>query len=100
MGPVWRYLIADLGAWGLVAPPPPESTSQWGFTYRLCGAASLSRWKAPEETEHAKKITEGQQKVKGFVIMSCPKLCDPTDCSPPGSSVHRIFQSRTEYWSR
>ena len=23
--------------------------------------------------------------------------CDPTDCSPPGSSVHGIFQQ--EYWS-
>ena len=28
---------------------------------------------------------------------SCPTLCDPLDCSPPGSSVHRIFQQ--EYWS-
>ena len=22
------------------------------------------------------------------VAQSCPTLCDPTDCSPPGSSVH------------
>ena len=25
---------------------------------------------------------------------SCP-ICDPMDCSPPGSSVHRLFQVRT-----
>ena len=25
---------------------------------------------------------------------SCPVLCDPMDCSLPGSSVHRIFQAR------
>ena len=25
---------------------------------------------------------------------SYPALCGPMDCSPPGSSVHRIFQSR------
>ena len=25
---------------------------------------------------------------------SCPTLCDPMDCSPPGSSVHGIFQAR------
>ena len=25
---------------------------------------------------------------------SCPTLCNPTDCSPPGSSVHGIFQAR------
>ena len=24
----------------------------------------------------------------------CPTLCDPMDCSPPGVSVHRIFQGR------
>ena len=27
-------------------------------------------------------------------LQSCPTLCDPMDCSPPGSSVHRILQSR------
>ena len=34
---------------------------------------------------------------------SCPTLCDPMDCSPPGSSVHGIFFFffffRQEYWS-
>ena len=24
--------------------------------------------------------------------------CDPMDCSPPGSSVHEIFQARTLEW--
>ena len=28
------------------------------------------------------------------VTQSCPTLCDPLDCSPPGSSVHEVFQSR------
>ena len=28
---------------------------------------------------------------------SCPTLCDPMDCSPPGSYVHGF--SRSEYWS-
>ena len=26
----------------------------------------------------------------GLVIQSCPTLCNPTDCSLPGSSVHGI----------
>ena len=29
---------------------------------------------------------------------SCPTLCDPMDCSPPGSSVHGIFQARVLEW--
>ena len=28
------------------------------------------------------------------VAQSCPTLCDPIDCSLPGSSVHGIFQAR------
>ena len=28
------------------------------------------------------------------VATSCPMLCDPMDCSPPGSSVHGILQAR------
>ena len=27
------------------------------------------------------------------VTQSCPTLCDPMDCSPPGSLVHGIFQA-------
>ena len=32
------------------------------------------------------------------VAKSCPTLCDPMDCSPPGSSVHGIFQARILEW--
>ena len=28
------------------------------------------------------------------VTQSCPTLCDPMDCSPPGSSIHGILQAR------
>ena len=33
-----------------------------------------------------------------LVAQSCPTLHDPTDCSPPGSSVHRILQARIPEW--
>ena len=32
------------------------------------------------------------------VARSCPTLCDPMDCSPPGSSVHGILQARVLEW--
>ena len=31
-------------------------------------------------------------------LQSCPILCDPIDCSLPGSSVHGIFQARILEW--
>ena len=33
-----------------------------------------------------------------FVTRSCPALCDPMDCSLPGSSLHGIFQARILEW--
>ena len=38
-------------------------------------------------------------KSKSEVTHSCPTLRDPIDCSPPGSSVHGIFQARVLEWS-
>ena len=31
-------------------------------------------------------------------LQLCPTLCDPIDGSPPGSSVHGIFQARVLEW--
>ena len=33
------------------------------------------------------------------VTQSCLSLCDPIDCSLPGSSVHEIFQARVLEWA-
>ena len=32
------------------------------------------------------------------VAQSCPTLCDPVDCSPPGSPIHGISQARILEW--
>ena len=34
----------------------------------------------------------------GEVTQSCPTLCNPMDCSLPGSSIHGIFQARVLEW--
>ena len=31
-------------------------------------------------------------------LQSCPMLCQPMNCSPPGSSVHGILQARIFEW--
>ena len=35
---------------------------------------------------------------KSEVTQSCPTPSDPMDCSPPGPSVHGIFQARVLEW--
>ena len=37
-------------------------------------------------------------KKESEVSQSCPALCDPLDCSPPGSSIRGIFQARVLEW--
>ena len=37
-------------------------------------------------------------KTESEVAQSSPTLCDPMDCSPPGSSIHGIFQARVLGW--
>ena len=37
-------------------------------------------------------------KRESEVAQSCPTLSDPMDCSPPGFSVHGIFQAIVLEW--
>ena len=37
-------------------------------------------------------------KSESEVTQSCPTLSNPMDCSPPGSSIHGIFQPRVLEW--
>ena len=37
---------------------------------------------------------QAKVKVKGSVAQLCLTLCDPMDCSPPGSFVCGILQAR------
>ena len=37
-------------------------------------------------------------KSESEVVQSCPTLSDPMDYSPPGSSIHGIFQARILEW--
>ena len=32
------------------------------------------------------------------VVLLCPALCDPMDCSLPGFSIHGISQARAPEW--
>ena len=42
---------------------------------------------------HPAYLTYMPSESESEVAQSCPTLCDPMDCSRPGSSVHGIFQA-------
>ena len=49
-------------------------------------------------SEHRSKIDSLKIHFQSEVTQSCLTLCDPMDCSLPGSSVHGIFQERVLEW--
>ena len=48
-------------------------------------------------TFHKTSQIQKRKKVK-VRLLSCVRLCDPMDCSLPGSSVHGIFQAIVLKW--
>ena len=94
----------------LVLAPPCQLSQQVGCY--LC-AAHVKR--CPSSTAQGQPPKEGfdlvlllpsgfcstQQlclKRKSEVAQLCPTLFHPTDCSPPGSSIHGILQARVPEW--
>ena len=62
----------------------------------------MQDWLTPQ-AGHGVKPTEDAWSLQAcccrLVAKLSPTLCDPMDCSPPGSSVHAILQTRTLEWA-
>ena len=58
----------------------------WG---RPCGGPGAPTTRDPGQVRLWCEVKSAQ---------SCSTLCDPVDCSPPGSSVHEILQARVLEW--
>ena len=43
-------------------------------------------------------MRQPESESESEVAQLCPTLSDPMDCSPPGSSIHGIFQARVLEW--
>ena len=46
-----------------------------------------------------REAAHGAPAAAARLLQSCPTLCDPIDGSPPGSTVPRILQARTQEWA-
>ena len=53
---------------------------------------------AAENNPLQKAENTPKYKVQSEVAQSCPTVCDATDHSLPGSSVHGIFQASVLEW--
>ena len=66
---------------------------------RLCVTPQTAAHQAPpslgfSRQEHWSGVPFPSPMHENEVAQSCPTLSNPMDCSPPGSSIHGIFQAR------
>ena len=60
------------------------------------GLEKVSFHSNPKEMQCQRMLKRAHTHTK--CLQSCPILCNPMDCSLPGSSVHRILQVRILEW--
>ena len=53
-----------------------------------------TRERLQKNTNELSLIYLRMKEVRVLIAQLCPTLCDPMDCSPLGSSLHRILQAR------
>ena len=91
----------------LFTPPVPYSVllllSHFSRV-RLCATPQTAAHQAPpslgfSRQEHWSGLSfPSMHESESEVAQLCPSLSNPMDCSPPGSSIHRIFQERILEW--
>ena len=66
----------------------------WTLAYETPPSMEFSR----QENWSGLPFPSPMHESESEVIQSCLTLSNPMDCSPPGSSVHGIFQARVLEW--
>ena len=57
--------------------------------------SSLTKKAVSPVVRHDSSVASSQSYRVSVLFLSRIRLCDPMDCSPPGSSIHGILQART-----
>ena len=87
---------------GRASEPGPLSQITWAWV--LMAKASwennVPEGPVPESGKWVKVKPQSTPRCSGAVSLaqSCPTLCDPKDCGPPGSRAHGIFWARILEW--
>ena len=74
------------------AAPPPDTPQP------VLRGVSAAKGKQGSRTVSWKDPMADAGRVCAESLQACPTLCDPVDCSPPGSSVHGMLQARILDW--
>ena len=84
-----------------------ENNSKWSnwqiINLQNIQAAHAAQYQKNEQAnqkvdQRTKQTSLQRRHSESEVVQSCPALCYPVEYSPPGSSVHGIFQARILEW--
>ena len=98
---VWSLVQEDPTCWGAAkmvfhsywaSAPDPGDCSYWAHMLQALKPAK-PRACAPQEEKPPRGAARAlyQRVSQSVKSLSRVRLCDPMDCSPPGSSIHGIF---------
>ena len=100
----------DGGAWWAIVHGVAKSRTRLSdFTFtshfhalekEMATHSSVLAWRIPGTWEPVGLLSMGSHRVGHDCrdLAACPTLCDPMDCSLPGSSVHGILKARILEW--
>ena len=79
---------------------PRDGGAWWAFVYGVAQSWSQLKQLSSSSSKliHSLPSQNAHIHVCAQQLQSCPTLCDPMDCSPPGSSAHGILQARILEW--
>ena len=105
------YFVSCINRWILYHWSHQESqNNSWMITQLIGGRTRIQTWAlyiasvtptydfCSRQPAWFVSTTRVGLESESEVAQSCPTLCDPMDCSLPGSSVHGIFQARVLEW--
>ena len=92
-----------------------QKTWVWTLLLLLCRFSHVQPCEIPQTAAHRAPLSLGffkqehwsglpfpspvhESESESEVAQSCPTLSNPKHCSPPGSSIHGIFQARVLEW--
>ena len=93
----WTEKTGRQNPWSHKAPDTTERSTAVYSEWRQAGNSPEPQRKRPMQRGYMSMYFLSYYS-KVLVAQSCPTLCDPTDSSPEGSSVHEILQARILEW--
>ena len=89
----WRERWEAGSGWGIHVTPWLIYVNVWPNPLQCCEVINLQLIKINEKKKKNPIHSYTLLKVK-VLVFQCLTLCNPMDCSPPGSSVQGILQAR------